>query len=105
YKHVCKRSTTSDTWDGNSCETTIATCNSGYCVVGYDANNKHQTCATAPKGYYSDGRGVLECDKCPAGKTTASTGRTSVAECTYSTSTQFCDSVGCFNLNYTSLSN
>lgn len=105
YKHVCKRSTTSNTWDGASCETTIKTCNSGYCIVGYDANNKHQTCDTAPKGYYSDGRGVLECDKCPAGKTTASTGRTSVGECTYSTETQFCDGDGvdCFKLNYSSL--
>ncbi|MDO5012585.1 MAG: hypothetical protein Q4E56_03685 [Pseudomonadota bacterium] len=105
YDLVCKLSTTSNTWDGNSCETTITTCNSGYCIVGYDANNKHQTCDTAPKGYYSDGRGVLECNKCPAGKTTASTGRTSVGECTYSTSTTFCDSVGCFNLNYSSLGN
>lgn len=105
YKHVCKRSTTSNTWDGASCETTIKTCNSGYCIVGYDANNKHQTCDTAPKGYYSDGRGVLECNKCPAGKTTASTGRTSVGECTYSTETQFCDGDGvdCFKLNYSSL--
>ena len=103
YEHVCKRSTTSNTWDGASCETTIKTCNSGYCIVGYDANNKHQTCDTAPKGYYSDGRGVLECNKCPAGKTTASTGRTSVGECTYSTETQFCDGVDCFKLNYSSL--
>lgn len=105
YDLVCKLSTTSNTWDGTNCETTIATCNSGYCIVGYDANNKHQTCDTAPKGYYSDGRGVLECNKCPAGKTTASTGHTSITACTYSTQTQFCDSVGCFNLNYTSLSN
>lgn len=104
YEHVCKYSAVSAGWDGNSCETTIKTCNSSYCVVGYDANNKQQTCATAPKGYYSDGRGVLECNKCPAGKTTATTGRTSVAECTYSTQTQFCDTVvGCFNLNYSSL--
>lgn len=106
YEHVCKRSTTSsNTWDGASCETTIKTCNSGYCVVGYDANNKTQRCAAAPRGYYSDGRGVLECNKCPAGKTTASTGRTSVGECTYSTETQFCDGDGvdCFKLNYSSL--
>lgn len=104
YEHVCKRSTTSsNTWDGASCETTIKTCNSGYCVVGYDANNKTQRCAAAPRGYYSDGRGVLECNKCPAGKTTASTGRTSVGECTYSTETQFCDGVDCFKLNYSSL--
>ncbi len=103
YEHVCKRSTTSNTWDGASCETTIRTCNSGYCVVGYDADNKTQRCAAAPRGYYSDGRGVLECNKCPAGKTTASTGRTSIGECTYSTETQFCDGVDCFKLNYSSL--
>lgn len=103
YEHVCKYSAASADWDGANCETTIKTCNSSYCVVGYDANNKTQRCATAPKGYYSDGRGVLECNKCPAGKTTATTGRTSVAECTYSTKTQFCDTVGCFNLNYSSL--
>lgn len=105
YEHVCKYSVADADWDGASCETTITTCNSGYCIVGYDADNKHQTCDTAPKGYYSDGRGVLECNKCPAGKTTASTGRTSVGECTYSTETQFCDGDGvdCFKLNYSSL--
>lgn len=103
YKHVCKRSTTSNTWDGASCETTIKTCNSGYCVVGYDANNKTQRCAIAKRGYYSDGRGVLECSKCPAGKTTETIGSTNKDACSYSPETQFCDSVGCFNLNYTSL--
>ena len=103
YKHVCKRSTTSNTWDGASCETTIKTCNSGYCVVGYDANNKTQRCAIAIRGYYSDGRGVLECSKCPAGKTTETIGSTNKDACSYSPETQFCDSVGCFNLNYTSL--
>lgn len=103
YEHVCKRSTTSNTWDGTSCETTIKTCNSGYCVVGYDANNKTQRCTTAPRGYYSDGRGVLECSKCPAGKTTETIGATNAGACSYSPQTQFCDSVGCFNLNYTSL--
>lgn len=103
YEHVCKRSTTSNTWDGANCETTIKTCNSGYCVVGYDANNKTQRCTTAPRGYYSDGRGVLECSKCPAGKTTENSGATNAGACSYSPQTQFCDSVGCFNLNYTSL--
>ncbi len=102
YKRVCKLSTTSNTWDGASCETSVKECKSGNCIVGYDANNKNQTCAPAPQGYYS-GKKVLECDKCPAGKTTASTGRTSVGECTYSPQTQFCDDVGCFNLNYSSL--
>lgn len=103
YEHVCKRSTTSNTWDGASCETTIKTCNSGYCVVGYDANNKTQRCAIAKRGYYSDGRGVLECSKCPAGKTTEKIGSTNKDACSYSRETEFCDSVGCFNLNYTSL--
>ena len=103
YAHVCKRSTTSNTWDGTSCETTITTCNSGYCIVGYDANNKNQRCAAAPRGYYSDGRGVLECNKCPAGKTTSKTNTTNASGCTYTTGTEFCDSVGCFNLEYTSL--
>lgn len=103
YERVCKRSTTSNTWDGASCETTIETCNSGYCVVGYDPNNKTQRCATAPRGYYSDGRGVLECSRCPAGKTTENIGSTNAGACSYSHQTQFCDSVGCFNLNYTSL--
>lgn len=103
YEHVCKRSTTSNTWDGASCETTIKTCNSGYCVVGYDANNKTQRCAAAKRGYYSDGRGVLECGKCPAGKTTEKEGATNDGACSYSPETQFCDSIGCFNLNYTSL--
>lgn len=108
YKRVCKlsttSSTTSNTWDGASCETSVKECKSGNCIVGYDANNKNQTCAPAPQGYYS-GQKVLECDKCPAGKTTASTGRTSVGECTYSTETQFCDGDGvdCFKLNYSSL--
>ena len=103
YEHVCKRSTTSNTWDGASCETTIKTCNSGYCVVGYDANNKTQRCAIAKRGYYSDGRGVLECSKCPAGKTTETIGSTNKDACSYSPETQFCDKIGCFNLNYTSL--
>ncbi len=103
YAHVCKRSTTSNTWDGTSCETAIQTCNSGYCIVGYDANNKNQRCAAAPKGYYSDGRGVLECNKCPAGKTTSKTNTTNASGCTYTTGTEFCDRVGCFNLEYTSL--
>lgn len=99
YKHVCKRSTTSNTWDGASCETTIERCNPGYCV-----DDKTQRCAIAKRGYYSDGSDKgLECRKCPAGKTTASTGRTSVGECTYSTETQFCDGVDCFKLNYSSL--
>lgn len=103
YEHVCKRSTTSNTWDGTSCETTIQTCNSGYCVVGYDADNKTQRCAAAPRGYYSDGRDVKECGKCPAGKTTEKIGSTNKDACSYSRETEFCDSVGCFNLNYTSL--
>lgn len=103
YEHVCKRSTTSNTWDGANCETTIKTCNSGFCVVGYDATNKTQRCAAAPRGYYSDGRGVLECGKCPAGKTTEKIGSTNKDACSYSRETEFCDSVGCFNLNYTSL--
>lgn len=103
YKHVCKRSTTSNTWDGTSCETTITTCNSGYCVVGYDADNKTQRCAAAPRGYYSDGRDVKECGKCPAGKTTEGEKSTNKDACSYSRETEFCDSVGCFNLNYTSL--
>lgn len=104
YEHVCKLSTTSNTWDGASCETSVKECKSGNCIVGYDANNKNQKCAPAPQGYYS-GKKVLECDKCPAGKTTASTGRTSIGECTYSTETQFCDGDGvdCFKLNYSSL--
>lgn len=103
YKHVCKRSTTSNTWDGTNCETTIESCNSGYCVVGYDADNKTQRCAAAPRGYYSDGRDVKECGKCPAGKTTEKIGSTNKDACSYSRETEFCDSVGCFNLNYTSL--
>ena len=103
YERVCKRSTTSNTWDGASCETTIETCNSGYCVVGYDADNKTQRCTTAPRGYYSDGRNVRECSRCPAGKTTKGEGSTNAGACSYSHQTQFCDSVGCFNLNYTSL--
>lgn len=103
YEHVCKRSTTSNTWDGTNCETTIKTCNSGYCVVGYDASNKTQRCAAAPRGYYSDGRDVKECGKCPAGKTTEKIGSTNKDACSYSRETEFCDSVGCFNLNYTSL--
>lgn len=103
YEHVCKRSTTSNTWDGTSCETTIQTCNSGYCVVGYNKNDKTQRCAAAPRGYYSDGRDVKECGKCPAGKTTEKIGSTNKDACSYSRETEFCDSVGCFNLNYTSL--
>ena len=103
YEHVCKRSTTSNTWDGTSCETTIQTCNSGFCVVGYDATNKTQRCAAAPRGYYSDGRDVKECGKCPAGKTTEGEKSTNKDACSYSRETEFCDSVGCFNLNYTSL--
>lgn len=103
YEHVCKRSTTSNTWDGANCETTIKTCNSGFCVVGYDATNKTQRCAAAPRGYYSDGRDVKECGKCPAGKTTEKIGSTNKDACSYSRETEFCDSVGCFNLNYTSL--
>lgn len=103
YEHVCKRSTTSNTWDGASCETTIQTCNSGYCVVGYNKNDKTQRCAAAPRGYYSDGRDVKECDKCLAGKTTEKIGSTNKDACSYSRETEFCDSVGCFNLNYTSL--
>lgn len=104
YKHVCKLSTTSNTWDGANCETSVKECKSGNCIVGYDDNNKNQKCAPAPQGYYS-GQKVLECNTCPAGKTTASTGRTSVGECTYSTETQFCDGDGvdCFKLNYSSL--
>lgn len=102
YEHVCKRSTTSNTWDGTSCETTIQTCNSGYCVVGYNENDKTQRCAAAPRGYYS-GQKVRECDKCPAGKTTEKIGSTNKDACSYSRETEFCDSVGCFNLNYTSL--
>lgn len=103
YEHVCKRSTTSNTWDGANCETTIETCNSGFCVVGYDATNKTQRCAAAPRGYYSDGRDVKECGKCPAGKTTEKIRSTNKDACSYSRETEFCDSVGCFNLNYTSL--
>ena len=103
YEHVCKRSTTSNTWDGANCETTIETCNSGFCVVGYDATNKTQRCAAAPRGYYSDGRDVKECGKCPAGKTTEGEKSTNKDACSYSRETEFCDSVGCFNLNYTSL--
>lgn len=103
YEHVCKHSTTSNTWDGASCETTIRTCNSGYCVVGYDADNKTQRCAAAPRGYYSDGGDVKECGKCPAGKTTEKIRSTNKDACSYSRETEFCDSVGCFNLNYTSL--
>lgn len=99
YEHVCKRSTTSNTWDGTNCETTIESCNPGYCV-----NDKTQRCATAKRGYYSDGRdNGLECRKCPAGKTTETIGSTNAGACSYSPQTQFCDSVGCFNLNYTSL--
>lgn len=103
YEHVCKRSTTSNTWDGTNCETTIESCNSGYCVVGYDANNKTQRCAAAPRGYYSDGRDVKECHKCLAGKTTEKEKSTNKDACSYSRETEFCDNVGCFNLNYTSL--
>ncbi len=102
YKHVCKRSTTSDTWDGTNCETTIESCNPGYCVVGYNENDKTQRCAAAKRGYYS-GQKVRECDKCPAGKTTEGEKSTNEGACSYSPETQFCDSVGCFNLNYTSL--
>lgn len=104
YEHVCKRSTTSDTWDGTNCETTIESCNPGYCVVGYNENDKTQRCAAAKRGYYSDGRDKgLECRKCPAGKTTEGEKSTNAGACSYSPETQFCDSVGCFNLNYTSL--
>lgn len=103
YEHVCKRSTTSNTWDGANCETTIETCNSGFCVVGYDATNKTQRCAAAPRGYYSDGRDVKECHKCLAGKTTEKEKSTNKDACSYSRETEFCDNVGCFNLNYTSL--
>lgn len=103
YEHVCKRSTTSNTWDGTNCETTIETCNSGFCVVGYDATNKTQRCAAAPRGYYSDGRDVKECHKCLAGKTTEKEKSTNKDACSYSRETEFCDNVGCFNLNYTSL--
>lgn len=99
YKHVCKRSTTSNTWDGTNCETTIESCNPGYCV-----DDKIQQCAAAPRGYYSDGRDKgLKCGKCPAGKTTEKEGATNDGACSYSPQTQFCDSIGCFNLNYTSL--
>lgn len=99
YKHVCKPSTTSNTWDGTNCETTIESCNPGYCV-----DDKIQQCAAAPRGYYSDGRDKgLKCGKCPAGKTTEKEGATNDGACSYSPQTQFCDSIGCFNLNYTSL--
>lgn len=99
YEHVCKRSTTSNTWDGTNCETTIKSCNPGYCV-----DDKTQRCAAAKRGYYSDGRdNGLKCSKCPAGKTTETIGATNDGACSYSPETQFCDSVGCFNLNYTSL--
>lgn len=99
YKHVCKPSTTSNTWDGTNCETTIESCNPGYCV-----DDKTQRCAAAKRGYYSDGRdNGLECRKCPAGKTTEGEKSTNEGACSYSPETQFCDSVGCFNLNYTSL--
>ena len=99
YKHVCKPSTTSNTWDGTNCETTIESCNPGYCV-----NDKTQRCAAAKRGYYSDGRdNGLECRKCPAGKTTEGEKSTNEGACSYSPETQFCDSIGCFNLNYTSL--
>lgn len=99
YKHVCKPSTTSNTWDGTNCETTIESCNPGYCV-----NDKTQRCAAAKRGYYSDGRdNGLECRKCPAGKTTEGEKSTNEGACSYSPETQFCDRVGCFNLNYTSL--
>lgn len=104
YERVCKRSTTSNTWDGANCETTIETCNSGYCVVGYDENDKKtQRCAIAPRGYYSNGSNVKGCNECPAGKTTEKKGSTNASACSYSHETEFCDSVGCFNLNYTSL--
>ena len=99
YEHVCKRSTTSNTWDGASCETTVESCNPGYCV-----DDKIQRCAAAKRGYYSDGRDKgLECRKCPAGKTTEEEKSTNEGACSYSPETQFCDRVGCFNLNYTSL--
>ena len=99
YEHVCKRSTTSNTWDGASCETTVESCNPGYCV-----DDKTQRCAAAKRGYYSDGRdNGLECSKCPAGKTTEGEKSTNEGACSYSPETQFCDRVGCFNLNYTSL--
>lgn len=99
YEHVCKRSTTSNTWDGTNCETTIESCNPGYCV-----DDKIQRCAATKRGYYSDGRdNGLECRKCPAGKTTEGEKSTNEGACSYSPETQFCDRVGCFNLNYTSL--
>lgn len=99
YKHVCKPSTTSNTWDGTNCETTIESCNPGYCV-----DDKIQRCAATKRGYYSDGRdNGLECRKCPAGKTTEGEKSTNEGACSYSRETEFCDSVGCFNLNYTSL--
>jgi hypothetical protein len=74
-------------------------------------NNTKKKCETCLKGYYCQGNGVGNnnsttdsgINPCPAGATTASTGKEYKEDCIMggATGTKFCDAQGCFFLPVT----
>lgn len=88
-----KRPTNEADW--GTCTTEATTCNTGFC--------KDSTqCIPPRKGYYGD---RYDCQKCPAGTTTAATGATRQSDCIMTrgaNGTKFCDGAGnCFTLGGT----
>ena len=83
---------TSDGTVGSTRTSTLTACDAGYCP---QSNNR--SCEKASLGYYHDNSNDLNCQPCPAGQTTLSTGSTSKSNCQYTSETQFCDDNGCIS--------
>ena len=77
---------------GNTHTSTLTACDAGYCP-----QNNNRSCTKASLGYYHDNSNDLNCQPCPAGQTTLSTGSTSKSNCQYTSETQFCDDNGCIS--------
>jgi hypothetical protein len=80
----------SGTAAATNCQTTLATCNIGYC------NTSGLQCATVPAGQYSIGTSK-ECLSCTPGATSAA-GSRSRSACHYTNQTTFKDTAGTFTL-------
>lgn len=82
------------------------------CIVGeYENGGQYAVCecTPAPRGTWIDSCNItypitnpnnIPCSttNCPTGKTTSSTGSTSIDDCHYTNQTKFCDANGCFNI-------
>lgn len=94
YRTDCHRiDKTGDKTQWGNCTTAAETCVSGYCA------NDPSTCSETKKGYYHSDETNTRCEPCPMGSTTSGTRKTRKEDCHTTTSTQFCDKNGCFNLS------